>query len=316
MAHVGPRARRVADLKGLLHGLEHESALSPHVAGVQAAVAGQRGGHGGHLGGRRVHVGDVDQAGGEAERASGERLSQKILHLADLGRRRGALLEAHDLGAQVAEPYECGHVARRSHGVDGGEVVVDAVPASVEIGRADANQRSQSLEASLGPDGDAAVADHDGGHPLTQRTVHPRVREGRKVRVRMHVDEAWGESAAAGFDDARSVDPRAGTGSRHVVAGLCGVVADDGRDAPVGDSDGRREGRAATAVDDQRVCDQQVEHELTLPEGRAAPHGGRERGPRGGPVAREARASSVTRVRGGAGSAGRTPRRRNNSGDR
>jgi len=263
---VRVHAGQTADGEGLAHGVEQELALGAQVGRIDPVVGRHRGGHRGDLRGRCVHVGDVDEAGRHAEGAGLQRLGEQTAHAVDLAGRSRPALVAHDRRAQAAESGQGGHVAGRPGGVDRVQVLGRRVPA-VEVVGGHAEGRRQVREGPPRPGAAAAVADDDGGAPLAQGAVHPRVGERREIRVRMDVDEAGGEHTAGGGDDAGGGRPVSGPPAARETAGLAApslCQTADEHDPPLGHADVGGEGRIPRAVEDAGVRDQEVEHEGSL----------------------------------------------------
>ncbi len=170
-------------------------------------------------------------------------------------RRRvvGAALAEH-VGAERTVRHETGHVEHPGRALHFVEVLAEGLPVPVHaLGQRAARDVLHALHEldEPGPvrlarrcEADAAVAHHDGGHPVPARRRHLGVPGGLPVVVRVDVDPARRHQEAVGVDFA---------------APLFLDLADGGDDAAVdGDVAGR--GRATRAVGNGAAPDDQVVH--------------------------------------------------------
>jgi hypothetical protein len=202
----------------------------------------------------------LEGGGREADGARAQRVQQNAPHLGHLGvgGRAARGIGAEDVRAQrgvAEEGAHVGHHAAALHGVQefgiALEVPLHAGAQGLQRHAFHVRERAQrevAVRRPAGRDGEAAVADDDGGHPERGGRRRERIPGELGVVVRVDVDDAGRQHEAAGVDATR---------------GGAGILA-DGRDAPVLDGDGARPRGAAEAVDDGRVVDHEVMHDGVL----------------------------------------------------
>lgn len=198
---------------------------------------------------------EVLEAGGEADAALVEALVEVAGHDGDFVVGGGAAFEAEGVDADEAVGGEEGGVheealalaegdvfgggtpcdfLREVHGGEGFEVVLDAARVAFADGR----------------QGHAAVAADEGGDALADERLEDGLVVGfvdRQVGVGVAVDEAWGDDAAGGVDDA--------------LRGGAVRLADEG-DFIAGNGDVGLVSIRAGSVDYRSVFDEDVEHDV------------------------------------------------------
>ena len=218
----------------------------------QLALVGQARGHR-HAG---LAVVLLERGGREADRSGPHGLQHDAAHLGDLGlggRAPGGVGAEH-VGAHRGVADERGDVRHHAAPLHRVEVLGIAleVPAHAGAQRLqrhalDVGQRAQR-EIAVGRaarrDGEAAVADDDGGHAERGRRRGERIPRELGVVVRVDVHDAGREDQAAGVDAL----PRGAE------------IGADRRDASILHGDATGAGRRAETVDDERVVDHEIVH--------------------------------------------------------
>ena len=235
----------LADVDRLGDGLVHGMGFVADVGGVAGAVGFQDATQGAQLVALAEAARRGEQAGRQAERAGLQPLRQHVLHVAQLRLARRAVFHAHRHQAKRV-------VADLHHGVH--RDVGPAVHVAGEVGFLEGQPGGAArqilaervdLAGQCRRDGEAAIADHLGRHPLADLGLGLRVERQGEVGMGMDVDEARGHHAAVGVDDAtRAVRP----------------VRLDGDDAAGADGHIGHAGRRAGAIDHLAAPDHDVVH--------------------------------------------------------
>ena len=234
------------DGDGLRDGLEDGLALAAHVRGVDAAMAGDDAAEAHELVGVGEAPGRIDEARGEAVGAGAHGRVQQALHARELALGDGALGKAHDRQPQGAVADERGDVDGPARELQSLEILAEARPvpgdpADVPVVRP-VVQRLVAVRRAQRRRRHAAVAGDVRGDALPHHGIGPRILQDGDVGVRVRVDEAGRDVAAAGVDDgaaaqrARRADGRDAVAAHGHVAVVPGVAAAV-HDAAVGDDE-------------------------------------------------------------------------------
>ncbi len=240
-------AALASDGERLGDGPEDGLALPTHVRGVERLVAADDAAKAHQFVGGRVAAGGIHESRGEAVGAGAEGGVQQPLHARLLLFGGRPLGKAHDRQPQGAVTDQRSDVDGRALDLQRLEILAEARP--VPGDPADVPvvgpivQRLVAMSHAERRRRHATVARDVRGDPLSHRGIRPRVLQDGDVGVRVRVDEAGRDVAAAGVDD-RAAAQRA----RRT----------DGGDAPAAHSDVAVVPGVAAAIHDAAVGDDEI----------------------------------------------------------
>ncbi len=235
-------------LQSLGDGGEDRLTLAAHVRGVDALVTRHHPAQREQLVGAREAAGRVHEAARHAVRTGAHAGVQEPLHARELALRHGALGEADDRQPQRAVADQRRDVDRVAAAAHRRQVLAEGAPVPGHAVQPPAVVRPVLDGVGAVLLGErrrrhAAVAGDVRGHALAHRRLGARVQQDGEIGVRVRIDEAGGDVATPGVDDAPAAQrPRRA----------------DRRDPVAADADVAEVPGVAAAVDDAGAGDDQV----------------------------------------------------------